>query len=211
MISRRLLLIPVLLVSPAGLALGGPLADSAAEFSGVQGQNNWYYGYWQDDGSYSPGEFQQLPLFASSAWKITASPPPYTSLTSTGGHPNHWGAGGRQWAVRRWLAETTGPMLISGHLAKADAGGGDGIIGAIYIDGALVYSQAIEWNDSVGVNFAVPTCIYANSPVDFVITPRGNNDWNDTTIFTATVDPIPEPATFCLMLLALPFAPRRRR
>ena len=50
--SLRLLIpnLHCLLLSAIGLNADIIVADSATEFSGVHGSNNWYYGYWQKTG-----------------------------------------------------------------------------------------------------------------------------------------------------------------
>ncbi len=43
------------------------VADSAAEFSGTQGQNGWNYGYYDGDSAspFTPTDFEEFPLFIS--------------------------------------------------------------------------------------------------------------------------------------------------
>src|ERR1051326_5556238 len=77
------------------------LADSVAEFSGTQGSNNWFYGYWDktsdSDGIYDPtNDFVPFPrstgitlsstnFWNGTKWDWPAGNPPWTELTSTGG------------------------------------------------------------------------------------------------------------------------------
>ncbi|MBI5387222.1 MAG: lamin tail domain-containing protein [Verrucomicrobia bacterium] len=109
------------------------IADSVADFAGRQGSNNWFYGYWNKgadaDGAYADGEFVAFPnaggpygetnFWDGTRWHWFAGDPPYTSLTADGGHPNaDDGVTGRanHWAVRRYVAESSGPLKITGHL-----------------------------------------------------------------------------------------------
>jgi Ca2+-binding RTX toxin-like protein len=176
-------------------------ANSQTEFSGVQGQNNWYYGYYA--GSFTSAAYQEMTQF-SDIWTVQNATY-YTLLTAGGGHPNGvTTSGGRkseeQWAVRRWVSEIDGEIQIYGILAKADTGGGNGVIGHIFIDGVEVWSQSIAGTDGTGVNYQITTKVKLNSVVDFAIDPKKDtndvaNDIADTTIFTAQIDALNQTPT----------------
>ena len=81
----------------------GVIADSVTDFSGVQGQNEWFYGFYQ--GTFASPGFQQMSAFDSGNWYVNNGVV-WTSLEDVGGHPNGFTtSGGRtsvdQWAVRR--------------------------------------------------------------------------------------------------------------
>ena len=188
------------------------VSDSVADFSSVQGQNNWYYGYY--DGPFTPAEFTQMTVFIGSTWYVdneTVTDPDiyWTQLTPARAHGNGTTtSGGRtpdeQWAVRRWIAEVNGPILISGALAKAPNGVvGNGIVGHIFVDGVEVFSQIIAGSDTVGVNYSFTTNVLAGQAIDFALDPRFSNDHSDTTIFTAQIFAVPEPATASLVAVVL--------
>ena len=70
------------------------LADSVAEFSGTQGQDDWTYGYYdvRDDvengnGSYDPGDM--IPFLNDGSGVVSADPAIGGWKTS----PNHWNGG----------------------------------------------------------------------------------------------------------------------
>src|SRR3954469_4802440 len=107
------------------------LANSVTEFSGVQGQANWSYGYWNKktdaDGQYSASEFVPFPnagggfgannFWTGAAWGWFNGAPPFTQLTSLGGQPsgdNGNAALPSHWAVRRYVSEANGPLKVSG-------------------------------------------------------------------------------------------------
>ena len=109
------------------------LANSVTEFSGVQGQANWSYGYWNKktdaDGQYSASEFVPFPnagggfgannFWTGAAWDWFNGDPPFTQLTSLGGQPsgdNGNAALPSHWAVRRYVSEANGPLKISGTI-----------------------------------------------------------------------------------------------
>lgn len=200
------------------------VADSVAEFSGVQGQDNWYYGYYS--GSLLPGSFAQMPIFSPvgspNAWVVDDDPPSpqfYTQLYDIGGHPNGVASSRDDvvhFAVRRWIAELTGDLTISGNIADLDGGnGGDGIIGRIFAGSSEIYSQFIGEGDSLGSNYSFTFSVVAGTPLDFVIDPIGDNDLFDSTRFTATISVedvnVPEPSSLLLLSTVGVFAFRRSR
>jgi len=95
-----------------------------------------------------------------------------------------------------------------------NAGGGNGIVGRIDIDGTTFWSQTIEGTDGIGVDYSVSATVSVGSTVDFVIDPFLANDRGDGTNFTATITQVPEPSTLILaalgMLGLLGFRWRRR-
>jgi hypothetical protein len=181
------------------------IADSYSDFSGVQGQGNWYYGYY--DGPFVPADFEQMTVFASDAWFVDGAPPSpfvWTVLNKNGGHPN-----GRitsasrdqveQWAVRRWVSNMTGDITIAGNIADSDGGGGNGVIGRIFHGGDQVYAATIENAGFIGVNYSLTMPVLAGDIIDFAIDPRSSNDLFDSTRFTARITTAPEPSTFTLL------------
>jgi hypothetical protein len=182
------------------------IADSVIEFGGTQGGSNWFYGYWnkKDDanGTYEAADFIQFPrgtdnvLSSANYWNGTnwnwppPADPPWTELTSTGGHPA--GANGDpsaaiHWTVRRYIAEVPGQLRLSGTLACSGQSGtcGDGTIGRIFVDGVEVFQRHVL-NLSVGYSLLVN--VTAGSIIDFAIDPgAADNDFCDATTFTATV------------------------
>ena len=78
------------------------LGNSVSDFSGTQGQSNWFYGYWNKradaDGVYAAAEFTPFPrgggafsatnLWDGTKWDWFAGNPPWIEISSTGGHPS---------------------------------------------------------------------------------------------------------------------------
>jgi hypothetical protein len=93
-VSTRLLLALIVVAGATGGTFGATEADSVADFSGVQGQDGWQYGYVvPSDGP----QFIQLPVNGNysvergNSWFIDALDAPqryYTHLNAFGGHPN---------------------------------------------------------------------------------------------------------------------------
>jgi RHS repeat-associated protein len=170
------------------------IADSVAEFSGVQGQNNWYYGYY--DGPFTSSDFRQMTQFvannSSFLWSVQQGTF-WTSVGSNWTHPNgvitsYGRTPVEQWSVRRWVSEAEGEIEISGKLAKlGDQIGGNGVIGRVIVDGVEIWSQAIAGNNTEGIDYKVKATVKAGSIVDFALDPNAANDLVDSTIFTASI------------------------
>jgi len=168
------------------------IANSTSEFSDTQNQDDWYYGYYDGDDPFYPytnADFEQLPLFDEEGWRWYIDGY-WTALWDSGGHPH---GSPEQWVVRRWVSEVDGTVIISGELAKEDDGGGDGIVGHILLDGAVVASQSIAFDDTEGVYYSVYVDVSIGSLVDFAIAPyeSAGNDWNDGSRFTAYIEEVP--------------------
>ncbi|HHT9111769.1 MAG: hypothetical protein HZA47_03640 [Planctomycetes bacterium] len=135
-------------ISGADTSADTVIADSQNDFSGVQGQDNWFYGYYTNCGNSS--SFTQMTYDTSGWWEEAETQPPWTLLRYNGGNPssNHC-------AVRRWISEVSGDIVITGRVNKNDISGGDGITASILVDGVNVWSQDIAYNDSTGVTYEV--------------------------------------------------------
>lgn len=182
------------------------LANSVSEFSGKQGSNNWYYGYYNLTGDLTPGynatnDFTLLPRSGydtyGAVWNINETF--WTEVYPDALHPNSDGdnAGGtpqEHWAIRRWLSEVTGLVRIHGWLAKLDTSDpsrSDGVVGMILVNGREVYSRRIEPMDGTGAYYSVVVGLREGDRVDFALSDAGN-PYSDSTIFTAIIEPAPQ-------------------
>ena len=226
-LRRKLCLLAILLSSlgaPLKLTAGLIVADSVSEFSGTQGQDNWYYGFYDGDAPapFSTPDFEQMPEFNGTSWFIEDGVF-WTSLNATSGHPNGVvTSGGRtpveHWAVRRWVSEVDGLVTISGIFADLNDEGGDGVDVSVIVDGSVVFTQTIPNGQTADTNYSFTTTSSLGAAVDFAIDPRGS-DHADRTKFTAMIEVqdapvgvVPEPSTFSLLGLgALTLAVVRRR
>ena len=194
------------------------LFDSEAEFSGTQGQDNWYYGYYDgDSGSpYTPSDFEEMPEFINgNQWIVHRGNPSgyWTSLGATGGHPNgpvgNYYQATEHWATRRWVSEVAGTLLIEGNLSKGSTNG-DGTINHVFINDVAVFSQHIYGNETGGVDYSIQAEINVGDIIDFAIQP-GAYDMYDSTKFVATGTVIPEPVSAALLFSLWPLMIIRRR
>ena len=168
------------------------LTDSVRDFSGVQGQNSWFYGSWAkplDAGHpYSPDEFVAFPIEFwrgnPGGWDASPAGPPLTQLTATGGQPNGANNGEAAWAIRRYLSPSDGAVQISGTLAHPGDACGDGTIARILVDGQEVLQRTV-FHTSIG--YSVIASVKAGSRVDFILESGGVDDNCETTSFTAVI------------------------
>ena len=142
------------------------IADSVAEFSGQQGANGWRYGYHQGLGAYNPsvdfipftgGEGQgewngSSQQWTGSIWDLqTASTSPWTSVGSSGVHPNDSNPGPRHAVIRRWTSDVSGMHSISGYFNNTSSSG-DGTTGRIFHNSTEIFSAISDGNNqSVGL------------------------------------------------------------
>jgi hypothetical protein len=182
------------------------IADSVKDFSGEQGQDSWFYGYrnLSEDGgeedSYDPVEdfiefgTDDVEWWTGSAWDWPDGNVPWTELRPENTHPNGDNNGDVHWTIRRWVApvDKTTPLAFKWHVRKGNAGGGNGVTGALFINGEQRDSSTIEFNDNVGTF----STYYANTEpgdfVDLILSPLGidetNNDGSDGSINFLRVD-----------------------
>lgn len=196
---------------PASTPDSSALAHSIADFSGTQENNNWRYG-WRDltaDGgaeNYDP-EADFLP-FAGGAgegdwngseqqwdggvWRLSGASP-WTSLTANSSHPNNGGPG-EHWTLRRWVSETTTPtpLALRWLTAKGNTGCGDGVTGALYLNGQRIDEAVVAFNDGVGLARVYYALVGPGDVIDLVVQADGldgaKTDGCDGTISWLRVD-----------------------
>jgi hypothetical protein len=171
------------------------VADSVADYSLVQGQSNWYYGYCSSN--YSAAGF--VPFGATGNccgfgdyWGTGQNL--WTSMWQWGGHPNGLnGNCGRdrvlQWAMRRWVSTTAGVVHIQGVTSSCDAPGvscnGGDSTAEIHVDGALIFSTPVT--NSAQVPYSAFASVSVGSVIDFAIRPTGTDDTSGGTTFTGRI------------------------
>jgi hypothetical protein len=157
------------------------LTDSASAFSGRQGANGWYYGYFAPTKP-RPGQDGFVTLaWLKDNWAHYWGAPSLRNLKidREGAHPGLID-GRAAWAVRRWQSAVEGRIGISGHLERA-ADEGDGSEAQIIVDGRSIYIVDVGGpNKPKRVDFAVDTIVHKGSTVDIGISPgpAGSTDVN---------------------------------
>lgn len=198
------------LIVPAARA--DVVADSVADFSGVQGGNGWYYGMYNasidTDGVYTMAEFDELSLssWSGAVWEWPGGQPPYISFNPWACHPDGVNREEEHDAIRRWVSTVSGEILITGQLAKWDTRSGDGAsngtIGTLSIDGVDLLTHTLAWDDSTGITYSFPLLVEIGTTIDLRVNANGV-DYFDGTMFTMTVTQVPGPATLATAGMAM--------
>jgi len=166
-------------------------ADSVAEFSGVQGKNDWYYGYYNKPGD--ANSFTKMTVYnaTNSRWSETPNQPPWTYIEKEVQHPNGTNSGSEHWSVRRWVSDISGPVMIQGLIGRQSTGN---TIANIFINGVLRYSYGTLSLSKDGQHpYALLVEVSVGDNIDFSVGPNGV-DFSDQTLFTAKILTVPESA-----------------
>lgn len=171
------------------------IADSATDFTGVQGARGWSYGYYA--GPQNPGAFVAFPLygvFAANFWSRTANQPGgyWLLMSAIGGHPSGTrGIAGRvaaeHWVVRRFHFVGGGEANLAGTLRKVVETCGNGVTGRIFINGVQVWAQSIAGNNTSGITYSFNFSFPPNSTIDWAIDPVLGDEECDYSVFSATL------------------------
>lgn len=163
------------------------IANSALEFSNVQGQDGWFYGYYE--GPFNGLGFQLMTIFEDDNWYVDNTPAGvffWTRIYATGCHPNgEFTSGGRtpeeHWVVRRHVFDDAGSFDVIIKARDSNAGGGNGVDLRVYDGNLQVAGQFIANGGSFSTRFKVDAT--AGMALDFVVDPRNSNDAADATDF----------------------------
>ncbi len=187
------------------------IADARAEFSGTQGSNKWYYGYYDrtadieegGDGIYTNDKFSRFRGGSSSAscetganndWYFgywTYKPCeifPQTEITSETMLPNTAG-NTEHYAVMRWQSEKSGTANLTGYFFQDYAGPSDGTIGRIFRNGEEIFAEK-TLGEQKDFDIRIPN-LAKGDEFDFVVdfgSDYGGNGNNDFTTYSFIVD-----------------------
>jgi hypothetical protein len=163
------------------------IADSKVQFTttGIQGENDWYYGYrnvTKDGGGDTYDPTSGFIEFAPEAWTggqwVFGGNPPWTLLGQIYVHPNA-GSGDTHWPIRRWVANqltAVTPLAVRWHTHHDNvACGGNGVTGALYRNGQLVEKAAIAAPDNVGVTHTYYLNVAPGDRIDLALSAKGTD------------------------------------
>lgn len=199
------------------------LGDSATEYSNVQGQNNWFYGYYDKTGdTASPGyalsDFVQMSQHQSGTWWVNnvdnLSSGFFTRLDALGGHsngldnyPGRLRSLREHFAVRRWISTYTGEAVIKITIAKRDIGGaGQGFI--LYKNALATYNPNQAFTSTTPQTFTFTRQLQTGDVLDLFLGWQAQ-DANGLTSLSMQVSTVPEPSS--LIALGLGGIALRRR
>ena len=159
-------------------------ACSVNDFSGEQGQNGWFYGFY--DGPFLPSDFDLMKIFDDNGWWVDNIPGGELFWTFNGAnhcHPNgQITSGGRtpeeHWVVRRYVFDTSGPFHVIARFVDANTNGGNGIVARVYDADQQVVESVVQ-NGTFATQFEVFAT--PGHSIDFVVDPRASDDRSDGT------------------------------
>ena len=166
------------------------VADSQADFSSVQGAGGWYYGYYAEPLLSSAG-FTQLPIYEYAApldediWRFGDQA--WTHIGARVMHPNgRFTTGGKlavdQFAVRRWISDTTEILWIQGTIQTTGASP-NGVLGRILVGDAEVWQERVGPGPSSPIALQTLVSVRVGDDVNFLLEPFESNDSSDATDF----------------------------
>jgi hypothetical protein len=171
----------------------GLVADSVADYSGVQGQNGWYYGFIRPDVN---AEWQPMPSYlsggASPGWYADPAHT-WTSISADSVHPNgEITTEGRspveEYAVRRWVSDEVGLLHVTSHIAKVYADGlSNGVLARVAVDGIVMKETWIEGWNTTGYDVTIDVVALEGTVIDFVMDPNESTDLSDRTFWTISI------------------------
>ena len=200
------------------------IVGDTSEFSGVQGQDNWEYGFWFGTGAgYGADDFVLLDdnKFNGSYWDYAPNPNFLTIAENTWHTNGGSGTGAFMAPIKRWESEGTGMMKVTGLWRNNDTARSvsalsrNGTTARIFVEGVMVYQQKISWWAYPGyTGYEVSFPVSLGDRVDFLIDSDGDvND--DLTYFTTTLDltsTVPEPSSIAMLgLMGMGLIRRRVR
>lgn len=181
------------------------LADSTADWSaaGVQGANNWFYGYYNRtadaDATYDPNvDFNNSDpnwTFLGGTWQLgvdgnPGANAPWDTIGQSDWHPNGDNqAQGNHWVIRRWVSEAAGAMYAQVKFAKVNANG-NGTTLHVLQNGVEVYAVTLNNTAGVDTSVAFPS-VAVGDRIDFALDPKGVDglfgDGSDSSTFRASI------------------------
>ncbi len=218
----------------AGPAWSAPVANSALEFSGVQGQDAWTYGFFNltaKGSAYTPADFVRFDTFnnvanlwQASAGQVGSQNNEFLSINQVGGHPTGITPDLQDsiiWAIRRYTSEVSGPILIDFDLHKQNINFSGGVTGHILIDGVEVFNARIFGTDGIGQQGSILRTVSVGSVIDFAIDPVGfatirdiaESTRSDGSVFSSVISTaaVPEPGSAAVVGLGLVLLASTRR
>ena len=205
------------------------LADSIADFSMVQGQNGWRYGYYDvtQDGingtlPYHLSDFQLMTQNYGTTWWVnninSTTNGYFTRLYANGGHgngndayPGRLRALREHFAIRRWTSTYTGPVEIELKIRKIDTAGGNGVGFHVYRNGTSIFGPNMAFTSGVVTTFLISSSVAAGDHLDFALDPWQAQDANDNSQLSMKIYAVPEPSSVISLSLAAGLFSRKLR
>jgi hypothetical protein len=212
--------------APAVAGIGDPgggtqikIADSLEDYGGNQGENGWFYGYYDGDvpAAYTPSDFEMMNIYdeTTGRWWVDNSPGGVlTLIDATFMHPDQGNQStSTQWAVRRWVSDFTGLIEIDVDMVPdPDALSlADGVRLHVFIDGVKRLVTTLTPDNLGGLSFQLYEQVEAGSVIDFALDPIANSLYDGTRFGASISGIIPSPSSLALLGVGVVAVARRRR
>jgi hypothetical protein len=166
------------------------VADSAADFSGTQGQANWLYGYFQEP------NFQSANFIPFSAFRFEPSVNEDGWFSSTGTwtwigrlrmHPNGRYTSGsstpiEQHAVRRWISPVNATLFVQGSIRTTNIGS-EGVRGSISLGDDELWQQVTTPGQTGAFAFQLLVNVQVGDALNVALDPYLSRDGADDSEF----------------------------
>jgi len=180
------------------------VADTETDWSlsGTQGENNWFYGYYNKtadpDATYQAANFIPFPralgpqgsnnFWDEFEWDWPSGDPPFDKIGRYWMTPNGTNSGAQHWVIKRWVSEVAGTITIDWSALKEFPDqynlGGGGVIVRLFHNGVQRDSANVRGADTIGVRRTVTiSSVQVGDTIDIAIDPTnvGNVDGTVTT------------------------------
>jgi hypothetical protein len=171
------------------------VADTVEDFGETQGENGWFYGYWnatQDaDGSYdSSTDFELMEFCGEGTWQppgrcdVASDDPARVWTMNLNWGLQHPEAGpDMELPVRRWVSDVSGPARIT---AVHHGASSDGTRALLLLDGVEVWRNDAEGGDRVGTQVELDVELELGAQIEQIVHPLDSSA-DDMTYFAITI------------------------
>lgn len=164
------------LANNQAIASFGDIYHAPAQFSGVQGMDNWSYQYRPSGGAWT-----NLPSYGDQSWRAGTG----TGNAAVYRFEQNPGACASCDVARAWTAPYDGFVAIRGLLLKSEVEGGNGVVARITRNGVRVWPTAgdqwIAYNERAGVESNLDRLfVQAGDILRFEIGNNGSHDYDRT-------------------------------
>jgi hypothetical protein len=170
------------------------VADSAADFAAVQGENGWWYGYWNaaddPDGSYDPEtDFNLMEYCRTNTWlpSGTCSTAPEWTMNLSDGLQHAETEPYLELPVRRWVSDVSGKARIFARHYINGGQSGDGTRALLFVDGVQIWRNEALPNGTQG-EITLEVALEVGTIVEQLLHPR-QTQAEDMSYFSITVAP----------------------
>lgn len=207
-----------LLAAPTLAGATFKVADSFHDYAGIQGENGWFYGYYNGNvpDAYRPGDFEMMNVYdtENDRWWVDNTPGGPLTLVDAVYMHSSVRASGVQWAVRRWVSHIDGPVSIAMDIGVPHAQDGenaDGVRLHVFVDGVERLITTLSAENTATISLELFDSVSAGSVIDFAIDPLGNSSFDAVAFNAVITSTVPTPASLALLGIGGLTAARRRR